>query len=71
MVFQKKVCLGTLLDPGRGGLPNPTESTMWGKGSSGARPPQNRRIPARGAAARELIGAHGRRLSPTRGQCVQ
>jgi len=35
VVFQKKVCLGTLLDPGGGGLPNPTESTMWGKGSSG------------------------------------
>jgi hypothetical protein len=35
---KKKVCLGTLLDPGGGGLPNPTESTMWGKGSSGARP---------------------------------
>lgn len=35
MVFQKNVCLGTLLDPGGGGLPKPTESTMWGKGSSG------------------------------------
>ena len=35
---KKKVCLGTLLDPGGGGLPNPTESTMWGKGSWGARP---------------------------------
>ena len=35
VVFQKKVCLGTPLDPQGGGLPNPTESTMWGKGSSG------------------------------------
>jgi hypothetical protein len=28
VVFQKKVCLVTLFDPGGGGLPNPTESTM-------------------------------------------
>ena len=35
---------------------------MWGKGSSGARPPQNRRIHRRGAAANVLLGAHGRRL---------
>jgi len=52
VVFQKNVCLGSLLDPGGGGLPNPTESTMWGKGSSGARPPQNAWIPRNGAAAR-------------------
>ena len=30
MVFQKKVCHGRTLNTGGGGLPNPTESTMWG-----------------------------------------
>ena len=30
MVFQKKVCHGRSLCTGGGGLPNPTESTMWG-----------------------------------------
>lgn len=59
MVFQKKVCLGSCLDPGGGGLPNPTESTMWGKGSSGARLVQNAN-PKRGAAC-ELLVAYGRR----------
>jgi hypothetical protein len=39
---------GSFFDAGRGGLPNPTESTMWGKGSSGAccylsRDPQGKR----------------------------
>ncbi len=30
VVFQKKVCHGRSLNTGGGGLPNPTESTMWG-----------------------------------------
>jgi hypothetical protein len=30
VVFQKKVCHGRTLNTGGGGLPNPTESTMWG-----------------------------------------
>jgi hypothetical protein len=30
VVFQKKVCHGSTLYTGGGGLPNPTESTMWG-----------------------------------------
>ncbi len=39
---------GWFFDTGGGGLPNPTESTMWGKGSSGAccylsRDPQGKR----------------------------
>lgn len=73
MVFQKKVCLGTLLDPGGGGLPNPTESTMWGKGSSGAYPLRNAWIPRRGAAAPELLGPTGPdgvNLRPTRSVLV-
>jgi hypothetical protein len=60
VVFQKKVRLGTLLDPGGGGLPNPTESTMWGKGSWGARLRQKREFP-RGARPHELLGAYGSR----------
>lgn len=42
MLFQNKsVSRKSLSDPGRGGLPNPTGATMWGKGSWGARPPQS------------------------------
>jgi hypothetical protein len=36
VVFQKDCGHGWAFDVGGGGLPNPTESTMWGKGSSGA-----------------------------------
>ncbi len=34
---KKKVCLGSPFDRGGGGLPNPTEDTMRGEVSSGAR----------------------------------
>ena len=48
MVFQNLGGPGWFFDAGGGGLPNPTESTMWGKGSSGAgcylsRDPQGKR----------------------------
>jgi hypothetical protein len=36
VVFQELGYRKWFFDAGRGGLPNPTESTMWGKGSSGA-----------------------------------
>lgn len=68
MVFQKKVCLGTLLDPGGGGLPNPTESTMWGRGSSGRllrRDPMFE--PTNGAAARADQSPRGLTVSPAAG----
>jgi len=52
VVFQKNVCVGCLLDPGGGGLPNPTESTMWGEGSPGSHPAQ---------AQSATESSHGRR----------
>ena len=59
MVFQKKVCLGTLLDPGGGGLPNPTESTMWGQGSSGRLLRREQKLSPRTVRPHELLSPYG------------
>ena len=57
---KKSVSRNSLRPRRGGGLPNPTESTMWGKGSWGARLRQKREFP-RGAWPHELLGAYGSR----------
>jgi hypothetical protein len=62
VVFQKKSVSRKLLrGPGRGGLPNPTESTMWGKGSPGVptRGDSGRRVPTEARGRAELLGPTG------------
>jgi hypothetical protein len=55
VVFQKKVCHGRTLNTGGGGLPNPTESTMWGMQLSG----RSWETPG---PARSVSGKRGQRL---------